>query len=344
MKNRTIRKRIDRRTFLTRSAAITGGAVLATSFAIRPSKAALKKVNFITPFSYLIGFAPVLNAHSGGHFKRHGLDVTILGGKGSGMAVRQVLTDRVQFARAASLAMVKAVANEGAELIAIGTILQQSPFYVVSSKENPINSPQDMVGKVMGVVARGSGSENTLDMMLASAGIKPDTVRREVAGNGVSGFGLIQQGRIAAYVPSLGTVIRLRNAGQDIVAWNTDKFITMPGQIYLTSKKHMKRDPESCVQFLRAVKDSTVELKSGSPPKLLDRMAKDFDILGIKDREFTLKAMLAEMQLWTADSSPNVLQNDPKRWQSMRDAMSGAGLAKVGDAKDLYTNEFYNKI
>ncbi len=344
MKNRKIRKPIDRRTFLTRSAAITGGAVLATSFAIRPSKAALKKVNFITPYSYLIGFAPVLNAHSGGHFKRHGLDVTILGGKGSGMAVRQVLTDRVQFARAASLAMVKAVANEGAELVAIGTILQQSPFYVVSSKKNPINSPKDMVGKVIGVVARGSGSENTLDMMLASAGIKPDTVRREVAGNGVSGFGLIQQGRIAAYVPSLGTVIRLRNTSQDVVAWNTDKFITMPGQIYLTSKMHMKRDPESCVQFLRAVKDSTADLKSGSPPKLLDRMAKDFDILGIKDRDFTLKAMLAEMELWTADSSPNVFQNDPKRWQSMRDAMAGAGLAKVGDAKDLYTNEFYNKI
>jgi hypothetical protein len=54
--------------------------------------------------------------------------------------------------------------------------------------------------------------------------------------------------------------------------------------------------------------------------------------------------MLAEMELWTADSSPNVLQNDPKRWQSMRDAMVSAGLAKVGDAKDLYTNEFYNKI
>jgi len=107
----TVNKRINRRTFLTRSAAVTGGAVLTTSFAIRPSKAALKKVNFITPWSYLIGFAPVLNAHSGGHFKRHGLEVTILGGKGSGMAVRQVLTDRVQFARAASLAMVKAVGN-----------------------------------------------------------------------------------------------------------------------------------------------------------------------------------------------------------------------------------------
>ncbi|MDP6059645.1 MAG: ABC transporter substrate-binding protein [Pirellulaceae bacterium] len=344
MQNETFNKQIDRRSFLTRSAAITGGAALTTSFAIRPSKAALKKVNFITPWSYLIGFAPVLNAHSGGHFKRHGLEVTILGGKGSGMAVRQVLTDRVQFARAASLAMVKAVGNEGAELVAIGTILQQSPFYVVSSKKDPINSAKDMVGKVIGVVARGSGSENTLDMILASAGIKPDMVRREVAGNGVGGFGLIEQGRIAAYVPSLGTVIRLRAASENVVAWNTDKFITMPGQIYLTSKQHIKRDPESCVQFLRAIKDSTTELKSGSPAKLRDRMAKDFDILGIKDLDFTLKAMLAEMELWTASSSPNILQNDPKRWEAMRAGMAGAGLTKLVDAKVLYTNKFYDKI
>jgi ABC-type nitrate/sulfonate/bicarbonate transport system substrate-binding protein len=197
---------------------------------------------------------------------------------------------------------------------------------------------------VIGVVARGSGTENVLDMMLATAGIKLDAVQREVAGNGVSGYGLIQQDRIAAYIPSLGTVVRLREAGEDIVAWNTDKFVAMPGQIYLTSNAQIKKDPETCVQFLRSIKESTADLKSGDPGKLLDRMAEKYDILGIKDREFTLKAMVAEWDLWTSADSPNLLQNDPKRWQGMIDAMHGAGLTELTDAKGLYTNAFYDKI
>jgi len=344
MKKNSKPKRLSRRAFVAGSAAAAGGAAIASTTGIRRARANLKKVNFITPFSYLAGFAPVLNAAAGGHFERNGLDVTVLGGKGSAMAVQQVLADRVQFARAATLSLVKAVGNEGAELTAIGTILQQSPFYVVSAKSAPINSAKDMPGKVIGVVARGSGTENVLDMILATAGVKMDAVQREVAGNGVSGYGLIQQDRIAAFIPSLGTVVRLREAGEDIVAWNTDKFVAMPGQIYLTSNAQIKNDPESCVQFLRGIKESTAELKSGDPGKLLDRMAGKFDILGIKDRDFTLKAMVAEWDLWTSESSPNLLQNDPKRWQGMIDAMHGAGLTELTDAKGLYTNAFYDKI
>ena len=50
--------------------------------------------NFITPLNYLIGYAPSLNAQAGGHFKKEGLDVTILPGKGEQSLLYQLAGKR----------------------------------------------------------------------------------------------------------------------------------------------------------------------------------------------------------------------------------------------------------
>ena len=70
-----------------------------------PSRAQqLRQINFITPLNYLIGYAPTLNAQAGGHFAKEGLDVTILPGKGSAVAVQQVIAGRALYGRGEGLA------------------------------------------------------------------------------------------------------------------------------------------------------------------------------------------------------------------------------------------------
>ena len=69
----------------------------------------LRQINFITPLNYLIGYAPTLNAQAGGHFDKEGLDVTILPGKGSAVAVQQVIAGRALYGRGDPLAMAKAI-------------------------------------------------------------------------------------------------------------------------------------------------------------------------------------------------------------------------------------------
>ena len=75
MKKNSKSSRLSRRAFVAGSAAVAGGAAIASTTGIRRARADLKKINFITPFSYLAGFAPVLNAAAGGHFERNGLDL-----------------------------------------------------------------------------------------------------------------------------------------------------------------------------------------------------------------------------------------------------------------------------
>ena len=90
---------ISRRKFFINSAAMTAGAAAMSTLGARDAAAALKKAVYITPFKYLIGFAPTQNAQVGGHFARHGLDVEILGGTNAPMAIGQVLVGRADFGR-----------------------------------------------------------------------------------------------------------------------------------------------------------------------------------------------------------------------------------------------------
>lgn len=334
----------SRRAFLVGAAAATGGLALAPSLAIRVANAQGKQINFITPFGYLIGFAPVLNAAAGGHFKEQGLEVTVLGGKGGAMAVQQTIAGRAQVGRTSSIDVVKAVGTQEAPLIAVATIMQSSVFSVVSPNSAPIRDPKDMVGKVIGVTSRGGGTENILDMMLAKHGIDPKSVQREAVGNAAGAYGLIAQGRIVAYMPSTGTVTRLREQGEDIHYWNTDQQAPMPGQIYMMHKDQLAKDPDTAVKFLRAVRKSVDEIMSTDARRIVDRLAESFEIIGIKDRAFTGIALKDEMKLVFTEGPENVLRNVPSRWESVTDLMAAVGLTKAVNAADLYTNEYVDKI
>ncbi|MCH8113302.1 MAG: ABC transporter substrate-binding protein [Proteobacteria bacterium] len=335
---------LSRRKFLKGTAGVAGAAAVVSTFGIGTARAQLKQINFITPFGYLIGFSPVLNAKAGGHFEDAGLDVTVLPGKGSSMAIQQTVADRAQFVRLSGIDIVKS-RDKGATLIAIATIAQSSPFFVVSPGSAAVRNPKDFVGKTIGVVSVGGGTENLLDVMLANVGIEPSSVRREVVGNGAGAYGLIKEGRIDAYIVSIGTVVRLHEAGENIHTWNTDEGAKMPGQVYATKQETIDNDPETVTQFLTAVNASVQDLFSNKDTAfLLDRMLGEFDILGAKDKEFTMKAMREEETLWLTEGAANVLRNVPARWQSITDGLVKAGLVGPTDAESNYTNVFIDKV
>ena len=335
---------LSRRKFLKGTAGAAGAAAVVSTFGIGTARAQLKQISFITPFGYLIGFAPILNAKAGGHFENAGLDVTVLPGKGSSMAIQQTVADRAQFVRISGIDVVKA-RDKGASLVAVATIAQSSPFFVVSPSSAAVRKPEDFVGKTIGVVSVGGGTENLLDVMLADVGIESSNVRREVVGNGAGAYGLIKAGKIDAYIVSLGTTVRLRAAGEDILAGNTDDAVKMPGQVYGTMQETIDGDPETVTQFLVAVNASVKELLSNRDTAfLLDRMLGEFDILGSKDKEFTKKAMREEEALFLSEGANNVLRNIPARWQSITDGLVKAGIVRPVDAESNYTNAFIDKV
>jgi ABC-type nitrate/sulfonate/bicarbonate transport system substrate-binding protein len=330
---------ISRRHFLAAGSAIVGTGVLPS--AARAQQ--LRQINFITPLNYLIGYAPSLNAQAGGHFKKEGLDVTILPGKGSAVAVQQVIAGRALYGRGDPLAMAKAI-GQGAPIIAFATIAHRSPIMVYSSPKKPVRNVKDMMGKVIGIGDYGSASDNILDMMLAMNGLKPDAIRREAIGNSPGGWGLIQQGRVDAHIVSVGTTTVLKEQGEDIIAWPTNDQLPMPGQAYFTQRETLAKEPDLLLKILRAEKASVIEVKHADGPEIVRRVAKLWEVEGASQVDFTAKAMRVEEQLWWQDDTSKILKNDPVSWKTMIDAMISAGFLKSGKPEDFYTDAIVSKL
>ena len=311
---------------------------------VRQARAATKDVTFVTPFGYLIGFAPVLYAASGGYFKKHGLNVTVQGGKGSAVAVQQVLGNQAMFARTGGVDLLRAAHGKGAPITAIATVTQASPLFVISADSAPINGPQDMKGKTIGITSAGGLAENLLDMMLESAGIPSKSVAREAVGNAPGAFALIAQKRISAYIASMGTVVHLREAKQPIVAWNTDKFAPIPGQVYITRNEVIEKEPETITAFLRAVNDSMNAIFDAKDLRPVLESMRRFNMRELQDLKVAEIALRAEMELFAADGRENLLRNMPARWNGALDKLAKVGLLPPGDASKYYTNKFIDAV
>ena len=331
---------ITRRSFNTFA---LGCAAAGAPWVRSASAQGLRKINFITPFGYLVGYAPTLNAQAGGHFAKEGLEISVLPGKGSAVAVQQVIAGRATYGRGDPLAVVKAVA-EGAPIVAFATVLHRSPIVVYSSPARPIRNARDMQGKVIGIAAKGSASDNILDLMFAGAGMPLDAARREAVGNSPGGWGLIQQGRIDAHIVSIGTTTSLQEAGEKILMWNTSDAVAMPGQAYFALRDTVAKEPDLLVKILRAERESIREVKAGDGRMLVERMSKLWEIEGAKQVDFTVKAMRDEEALWWQEDRSRLLVNDPLSWQSMVEGMVKVGLIKSGKPEQFYTDEIVRKL
>ena len=328
---------IGRRTALAGLGA-TGGAMLIRA---QDARAQGVSMTYVAPFSFIMAFADVLHAEAGGFFEREGLKVAIEQARGSAMAVQQVIGGNALLSRTGGVDHIKAVAGQNAPLVSVGTIAQASPFFVISHADKPIRGPADMKGKTIGILSQGGATDNLLDIMLAQVGLKPEDVKKELAGNSPAGFALIERGRIDAYITSVGPVVALREQGAKAIFWNTDDHAPVPGQCYIASREQAAKNGDAVVRFLRAVRKSAEDMFADADlSRTLDRLAK-FEIAEARDRRVAALTLKEDMKGWISRGRENMLRHGPAEWAKAVDLMAGVGIVPKGsDATKLYTNEF----
>jgi NitT/TauT family transport system substrate-binding protein len=116
-------------------------------------------------------------AEINGHFKQEGLQVTLKpGGFGPDGRISpsvEVLKGGADFGMSSAATILRRRA-EGDPIVAIGSILQRSPFALISLAENNIQHPQDLIGKTVSV--SNDGGMQVYLAMLASQNINPTDV------------------------------------------------------------------------------------------------------------------------------------------------------------------------
>ena len=325
----------ERRRFLATAAATAAIAGLHPAL----TRAQAEKLKYLTPFGYLINFFETMYADTGGYFGKLGLEVEIAGGRGSGMAVQQVVAGNFMVSRTGGTDLIKAYEKEPS-LVAIAEVFQRDLFQVVSAEAKPVRTPKDFVGKTVGLISRGGAAENLLDMMLAREGLGPEAVtKRETTGDSPGVWALLEQGRIDVFFVTQTQVVAMQQQKRPLVAWSTDRFATAPSQLYISSRKTVAERPEMLAKFLRGVHDTMTALYAEKDlNKVVDSMLKKYEVAGVKapDRGISLIANGLESY---RPAWKDKFASDPSGWKSAYDLMVKAKIIGPIAKPDFYTDE-----
>lgn len=99
--------------------------------------------------------APLYVAQAKGWYEEAGLEVTIRPGKGSADAIKTVGTGQAEFGFPDFGASVKAMAD-GIPVTAVASFVQQVPAGIISFADDPVEKPEDLVGKSIAVAPFGA--------------------------------------------------------------------------------------------------------------------------------------------------------------------------------------------
>ena len=180
------RSGLDRRSFLRYSLMAGGaagalgvtGALSACSSGSDDSGGGTSSTNPKVQLSWQkdIEFAGEYWALEKGYFKAAGLGTPeLLTGGGAGTGVETGLTSNKVWIGATSPQLTAPVILKGSALKTIGAVFQKNPFCIVSSASKPINTPQEMKEKKIGVQA---SNENVFKALLTANGMTDSDVEK----------------------------------------------------------------------------------------------------------------------------------------------------------------------
>jgi ABC-type nitrate/sulfonate/bicarbonate transport system substrate-binding protein len=317
-------------------------AAAALTLPVRAARSeSLQPIAVVLPLGFSITFFDAMNAHSGGHYARQGLQAKVIGANTGVQMAQLLVAGQAQFGRGSPPDQIRAVAAGQAAPISIATIGQGCAFRVFSHKDRPVLEPKDFKGKTVGLNTAASPTEVYLDVMLAQAGLARSDVQRQVSGGTPAAFEIMKQGRVDCFISTQAVEVALKRRGEPIIVWNPGRYLPLPGQTYLAMPDTLKATPDLAVRFLRAIHASAQEIIHGPTAPLLERAAKDFEIPGSADPEMQvaiLKAIVEET--WLSEGKENFLRNLPRLWDSGLAALRAAKIVDLKDARALYTDSF----
>ena len=317
---------------------LMAGVPAATLLARQAQAQSREKLSYLTPFGYLINFVDTMYADSGGYFERAGLEVHIIGGRGSAMSIQQVAAGNVLVSRTGGTDLIKAVAKDPS-IVSIGEIYQRDLFYVVSHRDHPLDGPADFAGRTLGVISQGGASDNLLDMMMAATGLAPSDLKRQVTGDSPGAWAVLAQGRIDGFLVSQNNLLALKRQGLPLHAWSTDRYAPAPAQVYISSRRIVKERPEALARFLRGVHQTLgALLQDSNLSHVIESMRTRYELAGASGPDGGMETLKSTVEAYRP-AWRDQFASDPKGWRSAHDQMARAKLIPAQSQPLYHTDE-----
>lgn len=151
-------------------------ALLLVSFASPATAQNLTPVNIRMDVFFYGSHVPILLGIVDGIYKKHGLDVTALPGRGSGNTIQVVSAGTDQFGWADGGTLVK-FAAQGLKAKQIVGMLQTTPSIILALPDSGIKAPKDLMGR-KGGFGNGSAPEQVFGAFVKATGIDGSKISR----------------------------------------------------------------------------------------------------------------------------------------------------------------------
>jgi NitT/TauT family transport system substrate-binding protein len=341
---------ISRRAFLGQTAAAvaatsTAGALLSACGGDDDDSGTasgdVDKAIFLNVVPINASFVAELLADQNGYFKDEGLDVTFQATRGSAPAIQSVLAGSALITRAGAIETVAAVSTQDAPLMNVAMLEHKSPLWFVSTKENPLDEPQDWEGKTMGLPSEGGTSEQTLDVMLASQGVDRESVERQVVGLSPGTFELVKQGRIDGYTVGSVDGVIFEQQIPEANLLDPSEYVT-EGQCYLVSKRTMAEKEDQVLGYLTAIRRGVEEVLDDAPgfDKTIRALRKTQDLPELETDKLAKAVLKVHTDSWLLEGEENLLRTVPETWQKVYDQLLEIEVAEPDqDPSEWFTND-----
>ena len=283
-------------------------------------------------------FTPEMYAYSSGIFEEHGLDVQLQPVQGTAAAIQTLLGGATPITRVSTVDVMPGM-ESGQPIVAIGTQAYRSNLRVISTADNPIESAEDMEGKVIGMGSIGGTSEKMLNFALDAAGVDRDAVTRQAVPVTAATYELVKQGQLDGYIVSLDTSIGIVNQNPDAVSSPAGLVDAPERQVWITTQSNLEDENRTAQieAFLAAIKEATQEIIDDSENDFANVLATlrdsgDWEFAALEDDAIAIEALKTYTTETWIDSTGTVglLENDDDFWASTYDAYVDAGLLKGG--------------
>jgi NitT/TauT family transport system substrate-binding protein len=345
-------RRLSRRSFMGHAAAAvaaTSGAGALLSACGGEDEASgsgdTEDVVFLNIVPINSSFAAELLADQNGYFKEEGLNVKMQATRGSAPAIQSVLAGSALITRAGAIETVSAASTQGAPLMNVAMLEHKSPLWFVSTKEDPLDEPQDWEGTTMGLPSKGGTSEQTLDVMLKSEGVDSESVERQVVGLSPGTFELVKQGRIDGYTVGSVDGVIFKQQIPEANLLDPSKYVT-EGQVYLVSKRTLADKEDQVLAYLTAIRRAVEEILDDSPgfDKTIRALRKTQDLPELETDRLAKATLKVHADSWLLEGRENLLRTVPDTWQKVYDQLLEIDVAKSGqDPSEWFTNDLIEK-
>ena len=302
-----------------------------------------------TPVTFLnilpiesLTFTPEIIAKQDGHFAREGLDVQFQVTRGSAQAIQSVIAGSALITRVGDTEMMVAVGERGAPITAVGLPSQQATLRIVSASDDPIRTPADLRGRMIGIPSEGGTSETLVDTLARSVGLTDADLTKQVVGLAPGVFELVQQGRIDAYVVTLDTSVNVQRQHPDAVVLDPAQVISGGTQVYIVSQAALT-DPaqrDAAQRYLRAIRAAMESVIADQTlDATLESLGSAYDIPILREPEVAKETLRQYIASWQAGGG-QLLETSAQGWASVYDESVAVGLVRDGmDASTWFTNE-----